>query len=160
MTRWLRRNSRHLSLLACNALTDSSAGPEVLDNPQEFCGELELVFTKHFFTPSAVSNCHKTRATQFDGDRVLKRAEATEKSRANALSIRMAIAASLRTFVAASGSVFLSVSVVRSKSGGGEAAEENFCLHTAPRVTRRSWPRYYCWTPTGHLISDASGCGG
>lgn len=155
VTRWLQRNRRYLSLRACKALADKRAGPEALDGTKDFCGELERFLKKHSFTPSAVFNYDETRITQRGGKMVLKRAEAAEKSRANAVSTRKATVASLLTFVAASGSVFMSVNVFKSKSGGGEAAEENFCLHAAPRVTRRSWPRYYCWTPTGYLNSEA-----
>lgn len=126
MSRWVPRNREHLSLRACKDLADKRAGPEVLEGAKSFCEELRLFLQSHSFTPSAVMNYKETRIAQRGGNMVIKRAEASGNSRANALSTRKTVVASLLTFVFTSGSVFMSVYTCKARSEAGAPAEEDF----------------------------------
>jgi len=63
--------------------------------------------------------------------------------------------ACLLSFVSASGSVILSFYVLKVKFGEVSTAPVAFCLHDAPRTSRRCWSRFYCWTETGFLTGEA-----
>ena len=155
VSRWVKRNRQHLSLRACKALADKRAGPEVLDGAKAFCGELEKFLETHSFIPSAVFNYDETRITHRGGKMAVKRVEASAKTRANAVATRKSTVASLLSFVSASGSVFMSVYVLKAKFGEASTAPVDFCLHDAPRTSRRCWPRFYCWTETGFFTGEA-----
>lgn len=82
-------------------------------------------------------------------------AEAGDKGGSNALSTRKSTVASLLAFLSASGPVFMSVYVFKSRSRDAECGAENFRLYAAPRATRRSWPRFYCWPGSEYLNKKA-----
>ena len=157
VTRWVRRHRHQLSLRACKALADKRAGPEVLEGTKAFCGELETFLEFHSFTPASVFNYDETRVTQTGGKLVVKRIEARGKARSNASTTRKATVASLLTFVSASGDVFMSIYVMKAKFGDSDAVPVDFCLHEAPRSSRRCWPRFYCWSKTGYLDGELFG---
>jgi len=157
VTRWVRRHRQQLSLRTFKALADKRAGPEVLKGIKAFYGELETLLEFHSFTPASVFNYDETRVTQTDGMLVVKRMEARGKARSNASTTCKETAASLLTFVLASGDVFKSVYVIKAKFGDSDAVPVDFCLHKAPRSSRRCWPRFYGWSKTGYLDGELFG---
>jgi len=144
VSRWVKRSRQHLSLRACEALADKRAGPEVLEGAKAFCGELEKFHETHSFIPSEVFNYDKTRITHRGGKMAVKRVEASAKTRESAVATRTCTIACLRSFVSASGSVFMSVYVLKAKFGEASTAPVDFCLHDAPRTSRRCQKRFYC----------------
>jgi len=149
------QSSTPLAEGVCKALADKRAGPEVLYGAKVLCGELEKFLETHSFIPSAVFNYDETRITHRGGKMAVKRVEASDKTQANAVASRESTVASLLSFVSASGSVFMSVYVLKAKFGEASTAPVNFCLHDAPRTSRRCWPRFYCWKETEYLTGEA-----
>jgi len=152
--RWVKRHKKELSQRSCKALADKRAGPQVMESVDGFCNELDDLLKTHHFTPAGIMNYDETRVDNKGGKMVTKRIHMTAKERSNALATRHSTVASLLTFIAADGSVFLSVYVMKAKFVEGEDADVQFRLHAAPRTSRRSWPRFYCWTETGFLDGD------
>jgi len=106
------------------------------------------------FPPSAVMNYDETRVVVCGNQLATRRVVWADTERANAASTRTSAVASLVTFVAAYGSVFLSVYVMMSSFGEADQTDFEFCLKEVPGVSRRSLPRYYCWTESGYLNGE------
>jgi len=85
----------------------------------------------------------------------VKRVEASAKTQANAMASLKSSVVSLLSFVPASGSVILSFYVLKVKFCGASTTPVAFCLHDAPRTSRRCRPRFYCWTETGFVTGEA-----
>lgn len=74
--------------------------------------------------------------------------------RANVRSTRHATGATLLPFVNADGAVIISVYILKGRFGEDGSATVNFSLERAPAITRRMWPRSYCWADTIYLDAD------
>lgn len=155
---WVRlfisRHRSQLSKRACKALADKRTGRDVLDGVVDFCAELKSFLSHHHFPTHAVFNYDETRVVQKGEKLVLRRIEAANKERANVRSTRHQTVASLLTFVAADGSVLLSIYILKASFEEGEQATVDFTMERAPRVTRGTWPRYYCWNKSGYLDAE------
>lgn len=157
LRRFVSRHREHLSRRACKALSDKRQGSEVLSAVESFCEELELFLRHRHFTADAVMNYDETRVVIKGGKMVVDLVVAAGKERANVASSRHGTVASLLSFVAADGSVFVSVYVLKSSFHDNDSATVDFRLHPVPRSSRRAWPRFYCWTPTGYLNTGSFG---
>jgi len=142
--RFVKRRRASLSTRACKALADKRTGARVLANVKVFTQELSAFLKTRHFPPSAVMNYDETRVVVRGNQLATRRVVSADTERANAASTRTSAVASLLTFVAAEGSVFLSVYVMKSSFGEADQTDVEFFLKEAPRVSRRSWPRYYC----------------
>ena len=141
----------HLSTRACEAVADKQAGARVLANVTVFTQELSAFLKTWHSPPSAVMNYDETRVVVRGNQLATQRVVSADTERANAASTQTSSVAPPLTFVAADGSVFLSVFMMKSSFGEADQKEVEFCLKEAPRVSRRSWPRYHCWTESGYL---------
>lgn len=157
VNRWLARHRSHLSLRACKALADKRPGPQVLFGVQYFCLELRVFLDRHPFSADCVFNYDETRIVQRGGNLVAKRIEARSKQRPNAVLTRRNTLASLLTFISADGRVLFGVYVLKATFDKSRSADVSFTLREAPRVSRRAWPRFYCWTDTGLLDGETFG---
>lgn len=157
VNRWLARHRSHLSLRACKALADKRPGPQVLFGVQYFCLELRVFLDRHSFSADCVFNYDETRIVQRGGNLVAKRIEARSKQRPNAVLTRRNTLASLLTFISADGRVLFGVYVLKATFDKSRSADVSFNLREAPRVSRRAWPRFYCWTDTGLLDGETFG---
>jgi len=125
-----------------------------MQSVQDFCDELQELLTTRHFTPEGVMNYDETWLVNKGGAMVTRRIHSASKEPSDAHSTRHSTVASLVTFLAANGNIFISVYVMKGKFVDGGEAEVDFRLHAAPRVSRRSWPRFSCWTETGFLDAD------
>lgn len=155
--RFLARHRAHLRARTCKALADKRMGAQMLANVDGFCEELTDFLQSHAFTASAVMNFDETRVVVKGGHLATQRVVAAGKERANAASTRRSTVASLLTFAAADGSIFLSVYVLKANFDEDGRSSVNFSLEPATRVSRRSWPRFFCWTDSGFLDADLFG---
>eukprot|EP00170_Pyropia_yezoensis_P004028 contig_16598_g4039 len=143
-----------LTRRACKAFSDKRASPRVTQSVEEFCMELEDLLEHHHFNAGGIMNYDETPIVNKGGRMGTQRVESAEKERANALLMRHSTVASLLAFGAAKGSEFLSVYVMKAKIEEGQAADINFELHSAPRKSRREWPRFSCLMETSFLDGD------
>ena len=152
--RWIGRHKKELSKRTCKALSNKWAGSDVMQSVQDFCDELQELLTTRHFTPQGVINYDETWLVNKGGAMVTRRIHSASKEPSNAHSTRHSTVASLLTFLAANGNIFIGVYVMKGTFVDGGEAEVDFRVHAAPRVSRRSRPRFYCWTETGFLDAD------
>jgi len=126
----------------------------MIENVKGFLEELKHFLTTHHFGPAAVMNFDETSIVVKGGNLATQRVVHGSTERANASSTRTSTFASLLTFAEANGSTFMSIYELKGKFDEDGRSDVNFTLEPATRVTRRSWPRYVCWTDTGFLNAD------
>ena len=129
----------------------------MIENVKGFLKELTEFLSTHHFTPASVINFDETRIVVKGGNLTTQRVIHASKERANASSTRTSTVASLLTFASANGSILMSIYVLKAKFDEDGQSDVNFTLQPATRVTRRSWPRYFCWTDTGFLNAELFG---
>ena len=155
--RFLKRNNKHVRTRTCKALSDKRMGAQVVANVNTFCSELKDFLETHHFPPAAVMNFDETRVVVKGSNLTTQRIVSAGKERPNVASTRNSTVASLLSFVAADGSVFLSVYVLKANFGEDDRSPINFTLEPALQASRRSWPRFFCWTDTGYLNGELLG---
>eukprot|EP00168_Porphyra_purpurea_P006635 TRINITY_DN18172_c0_g1_i1.p2 TRINITY_DN18172_c0_g1~~TRINITY_DN18172_c0_g1_i1.p2 ORF type:complete len:173 (-),score=45.64 TRINITY_DN18172_c0_g1_i1:760-1278(-) len=129
-------------------------GAYMMRNVEGFCEELSNFLETHHFLPSSVMNFDETRVIVKGGNLVTQRVVAAFKESGIIATTRKNTVSSLITFAVASGAVFLSIYVFKDNFNEDGAADVNFSLLAATRVSRRAWSHYYCWRDTGFLNAD------
>jgi len=153
--RWfLKRNYKPST---CMALTNERMGAQVVSNVNTFCSELKDFRDTHHFPLSAVMNFEETQVVVRGSNLTTQRVVSSGKERPNLASTRNSTVASFLWFVAADGSVFLSVYVLKANFGEDDRSPITFTLEPALQASRRSWPRFFCWTDTGYLNGELFG---
>jgi len=155
--RFLKRNNKHVRTRTCKALADKRMGAQVVANVHTFCSELKDFLETHHFPPSAVMNFDETRMVVKGSNLTTQRVASAGKERPNVASTGNSTVASLLSLVAADGFVFLSVYVLKANFGEDDRSPINFTLEPALQASRRSWPRFLCWTDTGYLNAELFG---
>jgi len=155
--RFLKRNNKHVRTRTCKALEDKRMGAQVVANVNTFCSDLKDFLETHHFPPALVMNFDETRVVVKGSNLTTQRVISAGKERPNVASTRNSTVASLLSFVAADVSVFLSVYVLKANFGEDDRSPINFTLEPALQASRRSWPRFSCWTDTGYLNAELFG---
>ena len=155
--RLLKHNNKRVRTRTCKALADKHTGAQVVANVNNFCSQLKHVLDAHHVPPSAVLNFDETQVVVKGSNLSTQRVVSAKKERSNVASTRNSTFASSLSFVAADGSVFLSVYVLKAKFGEDDRSPINLTLEPALQASRRSWPRFFCWTDTGYPIAERFG---
>lgn len=148
---WTKRHRTELSTRTCKALSDKRTSSSVYEEVVEWADQLGNFIQERKLPPWAVINYDECRLVGGGERLAVKRIQAADRERNNAVSTRGSTVASILTFVAGDGAPFLSVYVFRGRFREASTTTARFTLSRCQTRTRGSWPRLYGWTDTGFV---------